>query len=253
MALVYCTRCGHRVSTTAPKCPNCGAPPYRNPPLRKHSGPTVPSNDDTTVLPPIPNRQAELSRNLIPRRRNTLFIGWQLPISVIAIAALLVLYAKVSVNKFSKNSEPKIVSLCTETPSFVKEVEMNHQGADGLDVWFTLADEGSRETCADGIVTITISATQPDFPPGAIKLYESTRAVKASDFAEWEFSNKLTEATSTKLIWESGRIPYSNLSTSAPLWGLSSSGYVGRAEVAFQLKGGTILRGRSEPTFDLSK
>jgi general secretion pathway protein G len=28
MALVFCTRCGHRVSTTAPKCPSCGTPPY---------------------------------------------------------------------------------------------------------------------------------------------------------------------------------------------------------------------------------
>jgi len=28
MALIFCTRCGHRVSTTAPKCPSCGTPPY---------------------------------------------------------------------------------------------------------------------------------------------------------------------------------------------------------------------------------
>lgn len=28
MALAFCTRCGHRVSTTAPKCPQCGTPPY---------------------------------------------------------------------------------------------------------------------------------------------------------------------------------------------------------------------------------
>jgi hypothetical protein len=27
MALVYCTKCGHRVSTTAPRCPGCGEPP----------------------------------------------------------------------------------------------------------------------------------------------------------------------------------------------------------------------------------
>lgn len=27
--LVYCTKCGHRVSTTAVACPGCGAPPYR--------------------------------------------------------------------------------------------------------------------------------------------------------------------------------------------------------------------------------
>jgi uncharacterized RDD family membrane protein YckC len=29
MALVFCTRCGHRVSTTAQKCPACGTPPFR--------------------------------------------------------------------------------------------------------------------------------------------------------------------------------------------------------------------------------
>lgn len=27
--LVYCTKCGHKVSTTAVACPGCGAPPYR--------------------------------------------------------------------------------------------------------------------------------------------------------------------------------------------------------------------------------
>ncbi len=27
--LVYCTKCGHKVSTTAVQCPGCGAPPYR--------------------------------------------------------------------------------------------------------------------------------------------------------------------------------------------------------------------------------
>ncbi len=26
--LVYCTKCGHKVSTTAVACPGCGAPPY---------------------------------------------------------------------------------------------------------------------------------------------------------------------------------------------------------------------------------
>jgi TM2 domain-containing membrane protein YozV len=31
--LVYCTKCGHKVATTAVACPGCGAPPYsaRNP------------------------------------------------------------------------------------------------------------------------------------------------------------------------------------------------------------------------------
>src|SRR5690349_5525947 len=28
MALVFCTECGHQVSTKAPQCPSCGKPPY---------------------------------------------------------------------------------------------------------------------------------------------------------------------------------------------------------------------------------
>ncbi len=28
MPLIFCTKCGHRMSTKAPRCPGCGAPPY---------------------------------------------------------------------------------------------------------------------------------------------------------------------------------------------------------------------------------
>jgi hypothetical protein len=31
MALVHCTRCGHQISTTAVRCPNCGASPSSAP------------------------------------------------------------------------------------------------------------------------------------------------------------------------------------------------------------------------------
>jgi TM2 domain-containing membrane protein YozV len=41
--LVYCTKCGHRVSTTAVACPGCGAPPYR-------AG--SPSNQVTQIVQP---------------------------------------------------------------------------------------------------------------------------------------------------------------------------------------------------------
>ena len=29
MSLTHCTKCGHLMSTTAPRCPGCGMPPYR--------------------------------------------------------------------------------------------------------------------------------------------------------------------------------------------------------------------------------
>ncbi|MGH7814507.1 MAG: RDD family protein [Candidatus Binataceae bacterium] len=43
MALIYCTKCGHQVSTAAPGCPECGAPPY--------SRATPPDEASTTPLP----------------------------------------------------------------------------------------------------------------------------------------------------------------------------------------------------------
>lgn len=32
MSLIHCTKCGHLMSTTAPRCPGCGMPPYRREP-----------------------------------------------------------------------------------------------------------------------------------------------------------------------------------------------------------------------------
>jgi len=42
--LVYCTKCGHNVSTTAVACPGCGAPPYRA---------ANPSNQMTQTVRPV--------------------------------------------------------------------------------------------------------------------------------------------------------------------------------------------------------
>ncbi len=56
--LVYCTKCGHKISTTAPRCPGCGAPPY--------SRVENPSNQVTQVVrsapPPIVISQPQPSR-----------------------------------------------------------------------------------------------------------------------------------------------------------------------------------------------
>jgi hypothetical protein len=58
MALIFCTKCGHKVSTTAPKCPGCGAPPY------VASSPTIESiPTPAEILPPIiplPQNRSEI-------------------------------------------------------------------------------------------------------------------------------------------------------------------------------------------------
>ena len=47
MALIYCTKCGHRVSTTAPRCPGCGAARYQTP-LATRTAPAVSSTPGST-------------------------------------------------------------------------------------------------------------------------------------------------------------------------------------------------------------
>jgi zinc-ribbon domain len=47
--LVYCTKCGHKVATTAPRCPACGAPPYQG-------GVSKPSNQPTQIVVGGPQR-----------------------------------------------------------------------------------------------------------------------------------------------------------------------------------------------------
>ena len=77
MALVFCTRCGHRVSTTAPKCPSCGTPPYRSRVASTAS--TDPPTNDATAPLTTPESAA-------PRRGLRIagqLIGWTLAIVVI--------------------------------------------------------------------------------------------------------------------------------------------------------------------------
>jgi hypothetical protein len=43
MALVFCTRCGHQVSTTAPRCPGCGEARFQSSNPAAQSGSDVPT------------------------------------------------------------------------------------------------------------------------------------------------------------------------------------------------------------------
>jgi hypothetical protein len=50
MSLSYCTKCGHLISTTAPRCPGCGVPPYRG---GRVASPVVPDRRDYGSVPVI--------------------------------------------------------------------------------------------------------------------------------------------------------------------------------------------------------
>jgi len=52
MALIFCTRCGHKVSTNAPKCPSCGAPPYQASAVP--CGPTLAATGPASIAPQVP-------------------------------------------------------------------------------------------------------------------------------------------------------------------------------------------------------
>lgn len=53
MALIHCTKCGHLVSTTAPKCPSCGTPPYSGRVAKSGSVNVPPAGPPTTKDPDI--------------------------------------------------------------------------------------------------------------------------------------------------------------------------------------------------------
>jgi hypothetical protein len=255
MALVFCTKCGHRVSTSAPKCPSCGAPPYNRSAATSlstdpASAPAAARSDRELKAPvtfgtPSKNSQYRVDKDKTPTKL-------KLP----AYAALLAFLAAAAwfivSGPFHAGQHTSDTIDCSSPPSFVKEVEMGHQGEDGLDVWFTLADEGNNETCADGTVTITISELVSEDPEYGVPLLTTEHlAVKSSDFAKWSFTNKLTGAVSEKLMWDSGRIPYSNFSRQ-PFPGMDF-GEMGQTEVVFTTTSGSILRGKSDGTFDFAR
>lgn len=135
-------------------------------------------------------------------------------------------------------------------PTYVKEVDIDRQGEDGLDVWFTLADADSNETCADGSVTLTISEVITEEPTYAMPLYSETRTVSVADFAKWNFTNKLTGAGSDKLLWDSGRILVSKFSrTPFP----TDIGERGQVEVEFKTADGQVMRGKSDGLFNFDQ
>lgn len=233
MALVFCTRCGHRVSTTAPKCPSCGAVPYS----RQAATSTVIKN-----APGAPPASATLGALRLPAYGTLL--------AFLAAGAWLIVSGAFHAGQ-PRSPETSSID-CNSPPSFVQEVEMNHRGEDGLDVSFTLADEGNNETCADGTVTITISELVSENPQYGVSLLTTEAlTVKASDFAKWSFTNKLTGAVSEKLMWDSGRIPYSKFSRQ-PFPGMDF-GEMGQTEVVFTTASGSSLRGKSDGLFDFAR
>lgn len=98
MALVFCTRCGHRVSTTAQKCPSCGTPPYRSR-VASTASTDPPTNDATaprtTPESAAPHRGSRIAGQLF---------GWTL--AIVVIGGLYNVLNKTSTARTTGSSPP---------------------------------------------------------------------------------------------------------------------------------------------------
>jgi predicted RNA-binding Zn-ribbon protein involved in translation (DUF1610 family) len=61
MALIFCTKCGHRVSTTAPRCPGCGDSRYQEPTAQTARRASDVSTEALTTRPPSSESQSPSS------------------------------------------------------------------------------------------------------------------------------------------------------------------------------------------------
>jgi hypothetical protein len=75
--------------------------------------------------------------------------------------------------------------------AYIKEVNMEHEGEDGLVVWFRAVDADDHDTCASGTLTLNIFA-YGDEPSFAFKVYSGTATIAPSDFTEYAMMNRLT-------------------------------------------------------------
>lgn len=85
MALIYCTKCGHRVSTKAPKCPGCGTAVYQSQESPPQQSELSRNRSPQPPVPPPPSRSAPRGR----RSRKWIFtVGAVLTIGVIVFLLL---------------------------------------------------------------------------------------------------------------------------------------------------------------------
>lgn len=179
-------------------------------------------------------------------------------------AVLSTMVALIGVFYLSRNANPPSSSLsCSSSEPNDIEVHLESTGitvnltqpgaaplVGALGVLVALEDERNNDVCASGTVTVALHdyvEIGPD--PGSLILnygygshsqpmFSETWTVDARDFSIWKLKNEATEAkTEQRLMWFSGRIPYSKF--------FRPGTEVGQVEVMFRLKNGVALKGKS--------
>lgn len=135
----------------------------------------------------------------------------------------------------------------TNQPEYVKSVVAYPAGADGVIIYFSLADASGRYTASNGRVTVTIkdvnyqwSDRRKDFMDIGIELWSKSFDVKHSDFVNTTIGVGNLERKA--VIYSVGRIPYSAFKR-------NPYEKYGKIEILFRKPNGQYLKGEARTVF----
>ena len=121
------------------------------------------------------------------------------------------------------------------------------EGAEGLEIYFILADSSGAMTTSDGKVTLTIyetysrwSSWSSKFIERDLPLYSRSFNVKKTDFRKTKVGMGAFEHE--VILYPIGRIKYSSFNR-------KPSEMTGKVKLIFQTPGGRILKGEERVSF----
>lgn len=245
--LITCTGCGRNISSSARACPGCGTLPPKFIYCTK-CGKSVP---DTTLNCPF----CGAARYSGPDRGSggilLLLAGATALAAVVALSGVyLSRHGGLSSSSLScSRAQPDDIEVRIESAG----IRVDTGAKDGplvgaVGVLVALEDKENNDVCASGTVTAEVHdygtldhlfGPPSLFPSGQPPMFSEEWTVNARDFSFWKFENEATEAKNERrLMWFSGRIPYSKFSRPSGL-------AVGQVEVVFRLANGVALKGKS--------
>lgn len=132
-------------------------------------------------------------------------------------------------------------------PDYVKSVTAYKEGAEGLMIYFILADASGAMTTSDGKVSLTISETRREWSSwrsGFIEteeeLYSIAFSVKKTDFRKTKVGMGAFEHE--VILYPIGRVTYSSFRR-------KPSEMTGKVKIEFQRPDGRILKGEETVFF----
>jgi hypothetical protein len=238
--LVTCTGCGRKISSSARACPGCGTLPPRFVYCTKCGKSILGTAPDCPFCGAARYRRAGRSSGI-----------------VLWLAGAIALYtmALIGIRYLSRHESPASSSLSCSSPAPSDiEVHLEYAGRTVTDplgetrFLVALEDKGNNDVCASGTLTATVysyfmgwgapilAANEP--------IYSGTWEVDARDFSVWKFKHEASEEKNEqRLMWFSGRIPYSKFVAERVAGGA-------QINVVFRLRNGVALEGKSR-IFDM--